>query len=94
MSIGGFLGDAIRNIKGALFAGGDIPDVQWTYGFRPSNDPGSAIYTEELTGLNLAAGIISSGVLSATAKFDASRVVLTALENRSASISAYLCIKY
>jgi hypothetical protein len=89
MSIGAYIGDAIRNITGYIW------DTDGAKGFpfagTPSNSPNSALTLQQQNHtIDVSGGTTTAFMLT----FDASRVVPTALENRPASISAYLCIKY
>jgi hypothetical protein len=91
-SIGEQIGDTIRNIAGDVFtalAQGDPLCV-----FAGS---GGCFYLAEGAKLNQIgiSGLLTSDTTRyASLRIDASRVVPTALENRPASVSAYLCIKY
>jgi hypothetical protein len=88
-AIGAFIGDAIRNIKGSCY-----PQIDANSGGNvPIQNVSGAIYATALYQISyLARGATvtaPSGI-----GFDASLVVPAALENRPASISAYVCIKY
>jgi hypothetical protein len=92
MSIGTYIEDAIRNIRGYMSL-----TSQGAHGFYGFTDNNSALYPsayglpEDL--YSFAVGTWPYGN-SNQISIDASRVVPTALENRPASISAYFCIKY
>jgi hypothetical protein len=80
-SIGAYLGDAIRNISGNIYS---IATLSYgAYG---------AMQHETISGTPLGISQTNGGLESI--QFNASFVVPTALENRPASVSAYLCIKY
>jgi hypothetical protein len=79
-SIGEWIPDAIRNITGYLgIVGHDA--IGHTGAFAAISVPGYNLQEGGGTGL-------------ATIDMNISRVVPTALENRPASISSFLCIKY
>jgi hypothetical protein len=91
-SIGAYLGDAIRNIAGNVIvrlAQGDPLYIFAGYGGCLSVAEGSM--TNQIAVSTLAS---SDTMKYAILNIDTSRVVPIALENRPASISAYLCIKY
>jgi hypothetical protein len=84
MLTGAYIEDAIRNITGGIFS----------EKFLSSNGLNSygAFYT--VPEPNVRPAVTASEGTSHYLVFDASRRVPTASENRPASISAYLCIKY
>jgi hypothetical protein len=79
MAIGGFLGDQIREIYGEFDTG--MTGNSYTYG----------VFGVYASNKEASARSGSSGWVS---RFRASSVVPAGLENRPASISAYVCIKY
>jgi hypothetical protein len=85
---GAFTGDAIRNITGNIW---DTGAKGFAFAGTPANEPKSAI---ALRSQNYIADISSGSTPAYLMDFDASRCVPTAYENRSASISSCLCIKY
>jgi hypothetical protein len=89
MSVGEYIEDAIRNITG------DIWDTSASRGFAfggtPNNFANSAIYLRPQNNVGIYGSTTGSGF---ALTFSADRSVPTALENRPASISAYVCIKY
>jgi hypothetical protein len=82
MSIGVYLGDAIRNITGYI---GYLPEA--------GGQQNDAIYDDETYHGSIQVGP-SYNVPTYGAALNASLQVPVALENRPASISAYICIKY
>jgi hypothetical protein len=88
--IGAFLGDAIRDIVGSVIfnvhADNWLSLISSASGVLRAGYPGPLKHIAEL----------STNFPEANTGFDiiASRSVPTALENRPASISAYMCIKY
>jgi hypothetical protein len=92
MSIGAYLGDAIRNIHGWITFLHDS-----TANRRVVYTAGGAFYLENqayspVTDISLQQN--SGGTSFDSVRLDAFTIVPIALENRPASISAYLCIKY
>jgi hypothetical protein len=81
-SIGQWIGDAIRNIKGRIQA-----ERSEQY-----NRYEGALYPTAWANINNVAP--TETIYNHAITFDASRVVPVALENRPASISSFLCIKY
>jgi hypothetical protein len=79
-SIGAYISDAIRDIKGVTYSFYG-PYTSGAFYRDPESQTGAINYD-------------ATGALVSYIEFLASRVVPTALENRPASISAYLCIKY
>jgi hypothetical protein len=84
MAIGAYISDAIRNIAGNLLCEAFLtPNGLYYDGcFNAS------------ARANLSTASITSHLEAHQLHFDASYVVPIALENRPASVSAYLCIKY
>jgi hypothetical protein len=91
MGIGGFIGDAIRDITGGV-------DLYNNGLFRSPDIPNGAMAvitnTLSLWGVPLVKEGSASDIGYSRVFFNASLVVPTANENRPASVSAYLCIKY
>jgi hypothetical protein len=93
MAIGRFIGDAIRDIWGMIaFKNTTSGSVMWG---SPGDTLGvfSIVESGEAQ-LPLNVNLTSPGVKYLSAHFSAANVVPTASENRPASISAYICIKY
>jgi hypothetical protein len=88
-SIGAFIGDAIRQIFGAVAVLPENADILGV--IRGASGALTNYLTDYPAGeLNVSNNLGMISVL----EFNASRVVPTAPENRPASISAYVCIKY
>jgi hypothetical protein len=82
MSIGRFIGDAIRNIEGTF---GYVASGTQDGAFRPHFVSSGTFFLSQGAGEYFPFTVVD---------FKASIVVPTALENRPASVSAYVCIKY
>jgi hypothetical protein len=90
-SIGEFIGDAIRNITGVATLDADTGLIQtWNSIYAGCFYPSGTYYYNQ----SRIAATSGSGPASGGLMFDASCSVPTALENRPASISSFLCIKY
>jgi hypothetical protein len=92
MSIGAYLGDAIRNITGFItFYHDTDTNRKLVYTAGGAFDLANVAYSMTNMYIQQHSG---SGTSYDVVYFDPSRIVPVALENRPASISAYLCIKY
>jgi hypothetical protein len=87
MSIGEFIGDAIRNITGFFSIADLMRDVK-------DGTQIGALYYAHYGDIIPHLGGNGQYPANSGIGFDASRVVPTAAETRPASISSYLCIKY
>jgi hypothetical protein len=83
MAIGEYLSDAIRDIKG------HVSSPNYPAFFGPAG-----CFSGETESYLMLAGTVGTKLSCSWLNFDASLVVPTALENRPASVSVYVCIKY